>query len=496
MNIDDKIIDASKSILNYCLAKTSNSRDAEDLAQDIIYELVKSVKNLRNENAFYGFMWGVADNVYKQWYRKKMKSPVPDELDDNLRIDDIIDDESDIYILRRELSLLSEKYRKAVILYYINNKSCTETSQILNISESMVKYLLFKSRKILKEGIIMDRNYGEQSYNPKNLSASYWGYGPNHFTDIVDHNKIVQNILWACYNDSLTDSEISLQIGVTLPYIEEHLDKLISSKLLIKNGNKYSTNIIIISNDFHNEVLLKINGNLEEYSDLINQNIDLSDNIYKWQMIIKIVSEVYSNIMNNHNLYENMPVTAFGEQAYIYGVEQWHSSLNSCNVGNDLGEIHFRDWTRNPKGHHNDFYGKKEKINLILDIVLNNKSTFNEYEEEYIADMIKQGYLIKENDKLITTIPIYTKTHFDELIKKFNPLINQAKPIIENILNTMSNILKNHIPSHLKKQADVMVYITSYSYIVGEVINKMINKNYIHTNWDVNDMPTTYIISK
>ena len=73
------------------------------MTQDIILEIYKSVDNIRNIDAFYGFMWAVAGNVYKQWYK---------------------------------------------------NKSCSEISKHLSISESMVKYLLFKSRQILKEGLL------------------------------------------------------------------------------------------------------------------------------------------------------------------------------------------------------------------------------------------------------------------------------------------------------------------------------------------------------
>ena len=70
-NLSEKIADASKTIFTYCMARTSNREDAEDLSQEILYELLKSAGNLRDEGAFYGFMWAVAGNVYKQWYRKK-----------------------------------------------------------------------------------------------------------------------------------------------------------------------------------------------------------------------------------------------------------------------------------------------------------------------------------------------------------------------------------------------------------------------------------------
>ena len=148
--LHEKIAEISRTIYSYCRAKTPSQQDAEDLSQDILLELMKSVDNIRNDKAFYAFMWGVAGNVYKQWCRKKQKNiacELPENIPDEEEIPD--DGSSDIYLLRRELTLLSEKYRKATILYYIEGCSCSEISNLLAISESMVKYLLFKSRKIL-----------------------------------------------------------------------------------------------------------------------------------------------------------------------------------------------------------------------------------------------------------------------------------------------------------------------------------------------------------
>ncbi|MBR6637591.1 MAG: sigma-70 family RNA polymerase sigma factor, partial [Lachnospiraceae bacterium] len=214
--LNEKIVEVSKTIFSYCMAKTPNRDEAEDLSQDIIYELMKSSKNLRDDNAFYGFMWAVADNVYKQWCRKKARNNIcelTDDIPEKENPFEFDDDNNDIFLLRRELSLLSEKYRHATILYYIEQKTCSEISQSLAISESMVKYLLFKSRKILKEGMNMERKLGELSYNPKSLIPMYSGEGPNYFWDFMQ-SKIRQNIIGACYNDSLTPQQISLETGI------------------------------------------------------------------------------------------------------------------------------------------------------------------------------------------------------------------------------------------------------------------------------------------
>ena len=71
--LHEKIAETSRTIYSYCRAKTPSQQDAEDLSQDILLELMKSVDNIRNDKAIYAFMWGVAGNVYKQWCRKKQK---------------------------------------------------------------------------------------------------------------------------------------------------------------------------------------------------------------------------------------------------------------------------------------------------------------------------------------------------------------------------------------------------------------------------------------
>lgn len=152
--LDGKAENIAKTLFSYCAARTPNRFEAEDLAQDILIEVYKSAEKIRCADAFYGFLWAVANNVYKQWLRKRAKAQYC-ELTDNFSYESELlpEYDSEVHLLRRELSLLSEKYRKAVILYYIENKSCPEISASLKISESMVKYLLFKSRQILKEGM-------------------------------------------------------------------------------------------------------------------------------------------------------------------------------------------------------------------------------------------------------------------------------------------------------------------------------------------------------
>ena len=85
--LNEKIADASRTIFSYCMAKTPNRMEAEDLCQDILLELIRSSGSIRDSKAFYGFMWAVAGNVYKHWCRKKAK-PQTCELTEDIPAED------------------------------------------------------------------------------------------------------------------------------------------------------------------------------------------------------------------------------------------------------------------------------------------------------------------------------------------------------------------------------------------------------------------------
>ena len=224
--INELISSAAKTIFSYCRVRTNSKEEAEDLSQDIFVKLLNTKGSFSNEKAFYGFMWTVAGNVYKDWYKKR-KTRVECELDESipdgqLRFAELLEQEEDINRLYRELSLLTEQYRKVTILYYFEGKKVSDISKSQKISESMVKFLLFKTRNNLKESMNMERTRGDLSFNPRRmfLGANRPKVGSqkleetlHEYWDLVNKNMIAQNILLACYNDRCSAEDISLKLS-------------------------------------------------------------------------------------------------------------------------------------------------------------------------------------------------------------------------------------------------------------------------------------------
>lgn len=462
-------------------------------------------------------MWAVAGNAYKQWCKRKANNKVC-ELNNNIPSEELKaeDTGTEISLLRRELSILSQKYRQAVILYYIENKSCSEISKALSISEGMVKYLLFKSRQILKEGITMERNYGQQSYNPKSLALMFWGNGSNRYNHLCD-SKISQNILFACYNDKLTAEQISLEIGVALPYMEDKLNELWEYELLKKDGNRYYTNIVIFTRDFANEVNSKTAQLRSKISDILIKAIserearvrgigfkgaDMCGNSFKWQMTSFILYRAVIEILQNkmHLVY---PKDKFGTECFIWGSEKSEESFFDSRFGfgvsnteNETGDyIQFMDFPINGEMVHHYCFNRQNVTNVFLDIAKESTEQFSENDKAVAADMVRKGYVIADSDALFVNAPVYTKEQYEMLKEIFADTAAEIADNAEALKDTVAKIIKNHIPVHLKKLAADMAYLRLFEDAISAPTAILFDRGYL-LPYDGGILPTTYVILK
>ena len=500
--LDIKTADVAKAVLSYCTVRTANHFDAEDLAQDILSEIYRSVGKIRNPDAFYGFMWAVAGNVYKQWCRKRLKRQEC-ELPENLFYEtDEADEQDFIFLLRRELSLLSEKKRKATILYYIENMSCSQISEHLGISESMVKYLLFKSRQILKEGMSMERSYGNLSYYPKELSVLYWGNGKNTYNDLYE-NKISQNILFACYNDKLTAEEISLELGIALPYIEDILKQLVDCDVLRSEGRKYYTNIVIFTADCAVEVTKRT----REYRNKITDTLSgiITDgalcNCEAWLTVCCILYKaIFENLQEKVNM--ELPENKFGENCMIWAVEKSVDSMRnkgfefgvSNTESTDGGRVQFFDFSVNGDMVHHSFYASESLTNVFVAIAKGKNHFENELEKAVAAELVKKGYVLHENGQLAVNVPVFTQEEFVQFMGRYHSAVQTVEENAEKIMCEAAKVIRNYIPVHLKKQADMMAYFRIFEEAISVPVGTLAqNKILFPYNGD-GHLPTTYIV--
>jgi RNA polymerase sigma factor (sigma-70 family) len=516
------IAEAAKTIFSYCRARTSSKEEAEDLSQDILLELLKTRENLRDDKAFYGFMWAVASNIYKNWCKKRGRFTEA-ELEENVAdkgvpFAELLEKEGDIRLLYRELSLLGEQYRKVMVLYYFDSLKVSEISNTLGISQSMVKFLLFKSRKILREGMSMERRKGNRSFDPGRLWLSLLQENQNpedvhSISALFGDNLLAQNILLACYNDRCTAEEISLEIGVAVPYLERDLEKLCEKELLIHKAGKYETAIIILTKEFSEEAYEKtmpaqretaeflnrfINENLAEIKAIgFQMDVNTDDNQIKWLMTCMIFG---ASLLLKHK--ESSILGAAKKYAglvgNICGVEEFPSmpcGLTNLLLGNENGDsIWCMDFypinTKEPDAVY--FFHSQSRINIVLDIARGKSAGFSENDKGEIAELIKSGFVRKNGDELSLRFPVFTKEQYEKMMVLIDCAATDVAEKIRNIVNVFTDILVQHTPASMKQAADSCSVHHNTNCIVVPV-KVMVDDGMLRPAAE-NEHPTTFVV--
>lgn len=59
------------AVYGYALVRLFDKTDAEELAGEIVCEILASAENLKSQDAFGGSVWKIAENTFRKFLRKK-----------------------------------------------------------------------------------------------------------------------------------------------------------------------------------------------------------------------------------------------------------------------------------------------------------------------------------------------------------------------------------------------------------------------------------------
>ncbi len=248
-----------EKLFYFCLKKTGKQMEAEDLTQDIALQIITALNKGTTPTSFSAWVWQIARNRYCVWAKEKHTRnesvsgsdigdyETPDEVENIL--DEMIHTVQ-MALLRRDLAFIKSDYRNIVVVYYIENKHVREIAESLSLPVNTVKSRLLRARKILKEGMDMAREFGKRSYNPEQIAFVKNGRDGKKGQpwSIITH-LLYKNIFLETYENPQTAEELSLELGIALPYMEDELEFLVREQLLTKSENKYQTAFDIISKE-------------------------------------------------------------------------------------------------------------------------------------------------------------------------------------------------------------------------------------------------------
>lgn len=143
---------------------THDYEEARDLTQEIFIKLYNNLQGYRNKASFSTWLYRIAVNRCIDWTRKKRLltvSVIHDSSEEEIDIYDTIADgaggpeealikqESKAYI-RKVVEDLPEIYKTVIILYYFEDFSPQEISEITDVPKRTIETRLYRGRNLLK----------------------------------------------------------------------------------------------------------------------------------------------------------------------------------------------------------------------------------------------------------------------------------------------------------------------------------------------------------
>jgi RNA polymerase sigma-70 factor (ECF subfamily) len=139
---------------------SKDTENAMDITQNIFLKVYQNLNQFRSQSQFKTWLMRIAFNESLNWIKKNQKYQKHEDIEltmtnkqDPISQEDEFLAQENRALLLKSLYELNTKYRLAVVLRYFENYSIRDISGILKCSEGVVKNILFRSLRKLKDNL-------------------------------------------------------------------------------------------------------------------------------------------------------------------------------------------------------------------------------------------------------------------------------------------------------------------------------------------------------
>ena len=473
--------DYTRKIYAFAYAKTGNTRDAEDLSQDILLELYKSdIAAARDPDAWVNgicrHVWARFLNRNKRHWESIGAAPLMDFMAAENSAELNADKQAEYDELRQEIAYLSRTRREVLIMYYFDGKTVDHIARELNIAPATVRWHMSKARTDLKERLDMENRNGMRE--KVRLAIGHSGNIFDTNMGGLKNDLLTQNVAWACYGRKLTVEEIARELGVPAVYIENILNRLAEVDYVTVTGGRYSTNFFIYDKEYmcamvryRHKVYAEISDRCLQAWNRISSDIreigfigcDLPDAELAWHFIPMIVEHACYKAMKRmqaefdlkwetprrpdgsaHFVHARVEYDSLGDElvdrlcreACIYGIKS-RSMGNVESIQYDIGML--TQWR--------DFNGSDI---LKLSHVVHSDGEMSDELKEEAAELVRDGYVEIIDGKLRVKIPYMTKQQWDRACEKiYESLTDEDIEVVYQAYAGFRKLSDQYVPAHI-----------------------------------------------
>ncbi|MBJ6364018.1 RNA polymerase sigma factor [Paenibacillus sp. GCM10012307] len=486
-----------KPIFGFALNRVKQRAEAEDLAQEILLQLIKSAASDASIHNFEAYVWTVARYTWVNWLKKRAHAPRTVEVNGMAELlqdrepeplEQLIETEA-YQTLRREISFLSDIHRRIVVLHYYDGLKQLEIANILGIPAGTVKWHLSDARKELKKGMNRMRKNGILSVNPIRLTGTGHSGTPGKMGETSDFlgRSLAQNVVYAAYHQALTVHEVAQELSMPPALLEGEIQHLTDYGFLIERSpGKYQSNTIIWDSsaehmevshrhyqrcaaqiaDAHFDALMEIQKQVED-SGIYYPDQDY--NFLLWTLLAKNIEEQARCYQPEGLSFEAVaPIRKDGSRYIAYALLE---TLNPPVVSYDpqhyyiCGTMHrYQEGSPLYLWQLNTFWSQRQDwrfldfqdVEICSRFWTNVLSDDEQHREDY-AFLLEKGYIVKQDgDYQFNTVWIDSPDTLSRLNQAMPDLSGLYKPAISELYRSLLDVSLQNQPKHLERQISHM----------------------------------------
>ncbi len=143
-------------IYKYTLFRVADQYVAEDLVSEIFVKVLDKYNTYNpTKGKFSTWVFAIANNTIINYYKTINRNKVVnwEQVDSQYRLEDLIIEQELIEILLKAILRLDERQRSIIALKFGANMKNREIAQMLNLTESNVGTILYRSLKHLRDNL-------------------------------------------------------------------------------------------------------------------------------------------------------------------------------------------------------------------------------------------------------------------------------------------------------------------------------------------------------
>ena len=137
-------------VWRFCYWQVGNREEAEDLTEEVFLKMIKSLKSWEKRGSFKSWLWGIARNTVKDFFRKKYRLKT-------VRLEDWMtrEEKKPAKSFKKEvaalLAKLPERYQQVLRLRFLRGYTLKEVAVELGVSLANAKVLQYRAIKKLQQ---------------------------------------------------------------------------------------------------------------------------------------------------------------------------------------------------------------------------------------------------------------------------------------------------------------------------------------------------------